>query len=103
MQSQLSKRTSALTLELEKLRGALPPCEAFIDEYLGKVQKVEVKSANSIKDNHVPATQVNYKAKQHWKTITSMVVDGGAGVNVMSEHTKKVLGITPVKSAPFRV
>ena len=30
-------------------------------------------------------------------------MDGGAGVNVMLEHTRKALGITTVKPAPFKV
>ena len=30
-------------------------------------------------------------------------MDGGARVNVMSDHTKKVMGIKIVKPAPFRV
>ena len=91
----------SLTLELEKLRKALPACEAFIDEYLGKGQKVEVKSANIIRDYQVPKIRVDYKARKHWRTLIGVVVDGGAGVNVMSEHTKKVLGITIVKLTPL--
>lgn len=30
-------------------------------------------------------------------------MDGGAGVNIMSEQTRRSLGITEVKEAPFRV
>ena len=73
--------------ELEKLRSALPACEAFINKYLGKGQKVEVRVENSIKDYQIPTIQVDCKAKKQWKTFTRVVVDGGAGVNVMLEHT----------------
>ena len=86
------------------MRRKLPACEAFINKYLGKGQKVEVRSANNIKDDHVPAIQVDCKATKLWKTFIGVVEDGGAGVNVMSEHTRKVLGITVVtETASFRV
>ena len=103
LQSELSNRTSALTLELEKQRMALPACEAFINEYLGKGQKVEVTSANNIKYDHVPTIQVDCKATKHWKTFTSVVVGGGARVNVMSKHTRKGLSIMIMKPTPFKV
>ena len=81
----------------------MPACEAFIDEFLGKGQKVEVRSANIIKYDQVLVIQVDCKARKHWKTFIGVVVDGGVGVHVMSKHTRKVLGITTVKPAPFRV
>ena len=52
-------------LEVEKLRRALLACEAFIDEYLGKGHKVEVRAVNSIKEDQVPAIQVDCKARKH--------------------------------------
>ena len=92
-----------MMLELDKLRKALPACEAFIDEYLGKGQQVEVRLGNKLRDDQVLAIRVDSKTRKHLKTISGVVVDGGTRVNVMSKHTRKSLRITRMKSAPFRV
>lgn len=57
----------------------------------------------AIKDDQVPAIQVDYKVRKHWRQVREVVVDGGVGVNIMSEQTCRSLGITDVKEAPFRV
>ena len=53
--------------------------------------------ANRINDDQVPTIQVECTSRKHWKTFTSVLVDGGAGVSVMSQHTKKTVGLTEVK------
>ena len=65
LQGHLSTRTLAFTLELEKIRRALPSCEAFINEYLEKNQKVDVRAPNSIKGDQVLAIQVECKSRKH--------------------------------------
>ena len=103
--TQVCKRINQLTIELDKLRKALPACEAFIDQYKKKKQQADVMSATTatIKDDQVPTIQVDCKVRKHWKPVHSVVIDGGAGVNIMAEHTRRYLGITDMKEAPFRV
>ena len=103
--AQVCKRINQLTIELDKLRQALPACEAFIDQYKKKKQQAEVMTATTatIKDDQVPTIQVECKVRKHWKHVNGVVVDGGAGVNIMDEHTQRALGITEMKEAPFRV
>ena len=101
---QVCRRINQLTMELEKLRHALPTCEAFMQQYQKKKHQAEVMSANTmqvIKDDQVPAIQVDCKVKKHWKPIHGVVIDGGAGVNIMAEHTRRSLGIIEMKEAPF--
>ena len=101
--TQVCKHINQLTIELDKLRQALPACEAFIDQYKKKKQQAEVMSATTatIKDDQVPTIQVECKVRKHWKPVHGVVVDGGAGVNIMDEHTRRALGITEMKEAPF--
>ena len=47
--------------------------------------------------------QVDCKVRKHWKPVHNVVINGGAGVNIMAEHTRRNLGITDMKEAPFRV
>lgn len=56
-----------------------------------------------IKYDHVPAIQMGYKVCKHSRSVSKVVVDGGVGVNIMSEQTRRSLGITKVKEAPFKV
>ena len=101
--TQVCKHINQLTIELDKLRQALPAYEAFIDKYKKKKQQAEVMSATTatIKDDQVPTIQVECKIKKHWKPVQGVVVDGGASVNIMDEHTRRKLGITEMKEAPF--
>lgn len=102
--TQVCRRINQLTLELDKLREALPACESFIRRYERKRQvKVMSAGTTAIKDDQVPAIQVDCKVRKHWKPVLEVVVDGGAGVNIMSEQTRRSLGITEVKETPFRV
>ena len=103
--TQVCKCINQLTIKLDKLRQALPACEAFIDQYKKKKQQAQVMSATTatIKDDQVPTIQVECKVRKHWKPVQGVVVDGGAGVNIMDEHTRRALGITEMKEAPFRV
>ena len=55
----------------------------------------------TIKDDQVPTIQVECKVKKHWKPVHGVVVDGGAGVNIMDEHTRRALGIIEMKEAAF--
>ena len=101
--TQVCRRINQLTMELDKLRQALPACEAFMQQYQKKKHQAEVMSANTavIKDDQVPAIQVDCKVKKHWKPVHGVVIDGGAGVNIMAKHTRRSLGITEMKEAPF--
>lgn len=51
----------------------------------------------------MPVIQIDCKVRKHWKTVLDVVIDGGAGVNIMSDHTRRALGIHEVREAPFRV
>ena len=105
--TQVCRRINQLTLELDKLRKALPACEAFLDKYKKHKHQAqsEVMSATTlvVKDDQVPVIQVECKVRKHWKPVNNVVIDGGAGVNIMAEHTRRNLGITDMKEAPFRV
>ena len=59
--------------------------------------------AAPLKDDQVPVIQLDCKIRKHWRPVSDVVIDGGAGVNIMSEQTRRNLGITNVKDAPFRV
>lgn len=56
-----------------------------------------------LKDDQVPVIQLDYKVHKHRKPVSEAVVDGGAGVNIMFEKTRRSLGINEVKEAPFSV
>ena len=77
-----------------------------MQQYQKKKHQAEVMSANIavIKDDQVPAIQVDCKVRKHWKHVHGVVIfDGGARVNIMAEHTRRGLGIIEMKEAPFQV
>ena len=53
-----------------------------------------------IKDDHAPVIVLECKIKKHWKPLEKVILDGGAGVNVMSERVCQLLGLT-YKPTPF--
>ena len=55
-----------------------------------------------IRDDQAPVVLVECKIRKHWKAIDKATLDGGAGVNIMSERIKKQLDVK-CKSAPFRL
>ena len=89
--TQVCKRINQLTIELDKLRQALPACEAFIEQYKKKKQQADVMSATTatIKDDQKPTLQLECKVRKHWKLVHGVVVDGGARVNILDEHTRR--------------
>lgn len=100
----MCKQINKLTLELDKLRQALPACENFLETYQkNKQPAIMSASTRVIKDDQVLIIQVDCKVWKHWKPVHNVVIDGGAGVNIMAEHTRSNLGITDMKEAPFRV
>ena len=92
--TQVCKRINQLTIELDKLRKALPACEAFIDQYKKKKQQADVMSATTatIKDDQVPTIQVDCKVRKHWKPVHSVVIDGGARSQHYGRAYQKVFG-----------
>ena len=76
-----------------------------MQQYQRKKHQVKVMSANTIviKDDQVLVIQLDYKVKKHSKLVHGVVVDGGAGVNIMAEQTRCSLRITKMKKACFQV
>ncbi|MCO5575419.1 hypothetical protein L7F22_029220 [Adiantum nelumboides] len=98
---KMCRRIEKLTIELEDLRQSLPVVTKFIKKKKqAKSMKVDTPQ---IKDDEVPTIQLYYKNKKQWKPLTSVILDGGAGVNIIGEHMKDRMGITNIKPAPFRV
>ena len=105
--TQVCRHINQLTLDLDKLRKALLACEVFLEKYQQHKKQVQSEFMSTttlvVKNNQVPVIQVECKVKKHWKLVTNVVIDGGAGVNIMFEYTRRNLGITNMKEAPFKV
>ncbi|MCO5597157.1 hypothetical protein L7F22_051233 [Adiantum nelumboides] len=81
---EVTERVNRLTLEFSKLVQAVPALEEYLEKEGLKIA-YEVNRA-SIKDDKAPVIHVDYKIRKHWKPIEKATLDGGAGVNVMSEQ-----------------
>ena len=53
-----------------------------------------------IRDDQAPVINLECKVRKHWKEVDKATMDGGAGVNIMSEKLRKHLGLSQ-KPAPF--
>ncbi|MCO5591343.1 hypothetical protein L7F22_045325 [Adiantum nelumboides] len=71
-----------------KKEKSLPAVAKFIKQkkQQAKAMKVEVPK---IKIDEVPVIQVDYKNKKQWKPLSGVILDGGAGVNIIGEHMKE--------------
>lgn len=105
---QVCKRIEKLTIELGQQRKSfnLPACDAFLKKHTTQQKGKEVMAVDieTIRYDRVPVIDVECKVRKHWKSLSWwVVIDGGVGVNIMSEVTQKQLGIHDMKHAPFRV
>ncbi|MCO5580009.1 hypothetical protein L7F22_033875 [Adiantum nelumboides] len=98
---KMCQRIEQLTIELEDLRQSLPAVAKFIKK--NKQSEAMKVDTPQIKDDEVPVIQLDYKNRKQWEPLTSVVLDGGAGVNIIGEHMKEKMGITNIKPAPFRI
>ena len=95
--TQVCKRINQLTLELDKL--CTRPYQ-HVKPFWTSIKKISIRhklkvmSALTlvIKDDQVPIIQVDCKVRKHWKPVHNVVIDGGAGVNIMAEHTRETWG-----------
>ena len=55
-----------------------------------------------IRDDQAPVVALECKIRKHWKNLSKVTLDRGAGVNVMSEKVRKLLELTCVP-APFQL
>ena len=97
---EVTERVTKLSLELEKLVKAVPVLEELLEKE-GLKTAYEVNRA-SIRDDRAPVINVDCKIRKHWKPVEKATLDGGAGVNVMSERVRKRLGLQS-KPAPFKL
>lgn len=96
----VTERVTKLSLELSKLAEALPVVEEMLEKE-GLKTAYELNKT-SIRDDQAPVVPVEYKIRKHWKPIEMATLDGGAGVNIMSERVRKYLGLQ-YKPAPFKL
>ncbi|MCO5575004.1 hypothetical protein L7F22_028801 [Adiantum nelumboides] len=77
---KMCQRIKQLTIELEDLRQSLPAVAKLIK----KKRQVEAMKVDTpqINDDEVPVIQLDYKNRKQWEPLTSVIVDGGAGVNI---------------------
>ncbi|MCO5569029.1 hypothetical protein L7F22_022735 [Adiantum nelumboides] len=59
----------------------------IVEKYRGKERLKTAYEVNKIgiRDDHVPAIQVECKVRKHWKVVDEATLDGGARVNIMLE------------------
>ena len=89
---EVTERVTRLSLELSKLVQAVPVLEELLEKE-GLKTAYEIKRA-SIRDDRAPVISVDCKMRKHWKPIEKATLDGGAGVNVMSEKVRKRLQVS---------
>ncbi|MCO5597234.1 hypothetical protein L7F22_051310 [Adiantum nelumboides] len=72
------------------------------DEIEAEAMTVEV---SQIKDDEVSVIQLqlDYKNRKQWEPLSGVILDGGAGVNIIGEHMKDKMDIINFKPAPFKV
>ncbi|MCO5559737.1 hypothetical protein L7F22_013339 [Adiantum nelumboides] len=98
---KICQRIQQLTIELEDIRQILPAVAKYIKEKRKQVEAMIVE-VSQIKHDEVPVIQLDYKNKKQWEPLSGVILDGGAGVNIIGEHMKENMGITNFKPAPFR-
>ncbi|MCO5593820.1 hypothetical protein L7F22_047838 [Adiantum nelumboides] len=97
----MCQRIEQLTIELEDPRKSLAAAAKLIK----KKKQAEAMKVDTpqFKDDEVLIIQLDYKNRKQWEPLTSVILDGGAGVNIIGEHMKEKMGIANIKPAPFRV
>ena len=96
----MTERVTRLSLELSKLVQVVPVLEELLEKE-GLKTAYEINRA-SIRDDRAPVISVDCKIRKHWKPVEKATLDGGAGVNVMSEKVRKQLELQS-KPAPFKL
>ncbi|MCO5548192.1 hypothetical protein L7F22_001650 [Adiantum nelumboides] len=100
VQIKICQRIEQLIIELKDLRQSLPAVAKFIKK---KKQAEAMRiDTTQIKDDEVSLIQLDYKNRKQWEPLTGVILDGGAGVNIIGEHMKEKMGITKIKPTPFR-
>lgn len=94
----VTERVTKLSVELQKLAQAIPMAEKLWE---GPKTIFEV-NRTEIRDDQAPVIRVECKIRGRWKPVDKATLDGGAGVNIMSERVRKQLGLQ-CKPAPFKL
>ena len=55
-----------------------------------------------MRDDQAPVVALECKIRKYWETLEKVTLDGGAGVNVMSEKVCQLLGLTCAPT-PFQL
>ena len=97
---EVTDRVTKLSLEMMKLIQAVPAIEKRLEKE-GLKTAYEVNKTG-VRDDQAPVVLVECKIRKHWKAIDKATLDGGAGVNIMSERVRKLLELK-CKPAPFRL
>ncbi|MCO5580583.1 hypothetical protein L7F22_034453 [Adiantum nelumboides] len=96
----VSEQITKLFLEMSSLAQSVSSVEEIIEKQGVKIA-YEVNKTD-LRDDEALVIRVECKVRKHWKMMDQATLDGGAGVNIMSE----ALRIHPdlkLKPAPFRL
>ena len=83
---EVTERVTKLSLEMIKLVQAVPTIEQRLEKE-GLKLAYEVNKTG-IRDDQALVVLVECKIRKHWKAIDKATLDGGAGVNIMSERSR---------------
>ena len=89
-----------MLVQMSKLAQAIPAVEQVLEQQ-GLKEMYEI-NRTGIRDDQAPVEALECKIRKHWKNLSKVTLDGGAGVNVMSEKARKLLELTCVPS-PFQL
>ncbi|MCO5595658.1 hypothetical protein L7F22_049703 [Adiantum nelumboides] len=88
-----------ITENLEKKKPEVPEC--FEARSVQRIP-VAVTEALLLQTQIIVVIQLDYKNRKQWEPLLGVILDGGAGVNIIGEHMKEKIGITNFTTAPFR-
>ena len=89
-----------MSVQMSKLAQAVPTVEQVLEQQ-GLKEMYEI-NRTGIRDYQAPIVALECKIRKHWKNLNKVTLDGGAGVNVMSERIRKLLELTCIP-APFQL
>lgn len=96
----INERLQRLSLDVPSLAKGIPVMDKILEEQ-GWKEAYELNKSG-IRDDQAPIIAVECKIRKHWKPVERVTLDGGAGVNVMSERVRRLLDLQ-VKAAPFKL
>ncbi|MCO5604716.1 hypothetical protein L7F22_058886 [Adiantum nelumboides] len=70
------------------IHNSLPVVAKLIKNKRKQAEAITVEESH-IKDDEVPVIQLDYKNRKQWEPLSGVILDGGAGVNIIGEHMKE--------------